>query len=381
MFSIGIESKVRLSVIKWPSNTSIATIPEFTFYNCSSYSSCESCRSEKICQWCSDRCSSICIEKSSTQCSTFNLIDPTNIFIESGQSIEIPLKFSNPIKSSLECRLNETIIGFIDENNLCQISKIPQIISENDQLTYLSIYENNISIGIPIKLFLYRCDLYETCNKCQSKIKCSWCQGKCLSKNENQCLTKSPCTSLKIQDFSPKILPINGETIVIISLNELINDKIIEITLADIPCLIIKSINRIECQSKQSNSSRQGLIKINFENSIIIYSKEFIEYRQSSIISFNPLIIYEFGGQILHINGNNLIIGNSQQIFIGNFQCLTIKQTITNSLTCRLPSISSGFYNVTVVIDQQTILNNGIILKVTPNPIVQDINPLISFAR
>ncbi len=378
---IGNESKVRLSVIKWPSNTSIATISEFTFYNCSSYSSCESCRSKKVCQWCSDRCSSICTEKPSTQCSSFDLVDPSNIFIESGQSIGIPLKFSNQIKSSLECRLNETIFGFIDENNICQISKISEITHENDQIIYLSIYENNISIGIPIKLFIYRCDLYESCDKCQSHITCSWCQGKCLSKKTNQCLINSPCTSLKIQDFSPKFLPINGETLVKISLNELINAKIIEITLADIPCLIIKSSNEIECQSNKSNSFRQGVIKISFENSIILFSKQLIEYRQSSIISFNPLIIYEFGGQILHINGNNLIIGNSQQIFIANFQCIIIKQIKINNLTCRLPSISSGFYNVTVIIDKQTILNNGILLKVTPNPIVQDINPLISFER
>lgn len=47
---------VRLSVIKWPSNTTIATIPEFTFYNCSTSSSCLTCRSQIGCQWCSQRC-------------------------------------------------------------------------------------------------------------------------------------------------------------------------------------------------------------------------------------------------------------------------------------------------------------------------------------
>ncbi len=232
-------------------------------------------------------------------------------------------------------------------------------------------------MGLPIKMYLYRCDYSDTCEKCQSHKTCSWCQGKCSS---NQCLMNSPCTSLKIEDFSPKILPINGETIVKISLNELINEKIVEITLADIPCLIIQRKTSIECQSNKSNSSRQGQIKIRFQNSIILFSKDIIEYRQSSIISINPLIIYEFGGQILHINGNNLIIGNSQKIFIGNIQCLTIKQPINNALTCRLPSISSGFYNISIRIDKQTILNYGIMLQVTPNPIVQDINPLVSFA-
>ncbi|CAF2766041.1 unnamed protein product [Rotaria sp. Silwood2] len=377
---MGNESKVRLSIVKWPSNTTIATISEFIFYDCSSYSSCELCRSQIGCQWCSDRCSSVGTEKTIKQCPSFDLIDTSSIFIESGKSIDISLKFYNTIKSSLECRLNETILGFVDKNNICHISNIPELINENDQTVYLSIYENNISIGIPIRMFIYQCDLYDSCDKCQSRLTCSWCQGKCLSKKDNQCLINSPCTSLKIKDFSPKKIPLYGETLVIIYLNELINDKILEITLADIPCLIIKSTNRIECQSNKSNSSRHGPIKIYFKNSIILFSKELIQYTQSSINSFNPIIVYEFGGQILNIIGNNLIIGNRQQIFIGNFQCLTIKQTITNTLTCRLPSMLSGSYNVTIIIDNKTIINNGNLLKVTPNPIVQDINPIISFA-
>ncbi|CAF3473695.1 unnamed protein product [Rotaria socialis] len=377
---IGNESKVRLSIVKWPSNTSIATIPEFIFYDCSSYSSCESCRSQQGCQWCSDRCSSICTEKTIKQCPSFNLIDNSNIFIESGKSIDIPLKFYNTIKSSLECRLNETMAEFIDERNICHISKTPELINENDQTIYLSLYENNISIGSSIKMFIYRCDLYDSCDECQSRLTCSWCQGKCITKTDSQCLTNSPCTSLKIKDFSPKKLPLNGETLVTIYLNELITDEILEITLADIPCLNIKSTKRIECQSKRSNSSRLGPIKIHFKNSIILFSKEYIQYCQSSLVSFNPTIVYEFGGQILHITGNNLIIGNQQRVFIGNFQCITIKQTITNVLTCRLPLILSGSYNVTVIIDNKTVLNNGFILKITPQPLVEDINPKISFA-
>jgi hypothetical protein len=281
----------------------------------------------------------------------------------------------------LECRLNETIFGFIDEQQRCQISKIPELINTNDQLIYLSVYQNNISIGLPIKMILYHCENYDSCERCQSRKTCSWCQGKCSSTKMKQCSSNSPCTSLKIEDFSPKILPIYGETIVKISLNEFINEKIIEITLADIPCSIIQSKNSIECQSNKSNSSRQGQIKITFQNSIILLSKELIEYRLPSITSINPLIVYEFGGQILHIHGKNLLIGNSQQIFIGNVQCVTIKQTINSDLTCRLPSISSGVYNVTVRIDKQMILNNGIRLQVTPNPVVQDVNPLVSFAR
>ncbi len=133
-FVLGSRSIVRLSIIKWPSNISIAIVPEFTFYNCSSYSSCVSCRSEIGCQWCSQRCSSMCTDPSS-QCPSFNLLNPSDIFLESGQSIEIPLKFDSfQLNTPIECRLNETIPGLVSSNNICLIPKIPEIKNENNQL-------------------------------------------------------------------------------------------------------------------------------------------------------------------------------------------------------------------------------------------------------
>ena len=375
--------KVRLTIIKWPSNTSIATISELTFYDCSFYSSCELCRIQKPCHWCSNRCSSICTEKLSSSCSSFKLLDKSNLFLESGKSIRIPLKFVNTNQSSFECRLNETIIGFIDQSNRCHILKVPEIINENNQLIYLSVYDNknNMSIGIPIEMFIYKCHLYQTCYQCQSQLTCSWCQGKCLSKDNHHCSINSACTSLKIKDFSPKKIPLAGETHVKIYLNELIKDKIIRITLADIACLIQRLSHEIECLSNRSNSSRYGPIKIYFQNSLIISSKDSIQYCQSSIQSFNRLTFYEFGGQLFSIKGTNLIIGNRQQIFIGNFLCSSIKQTLTTVLTCHLPSLLSGSYNITVIIDEKTILNSDVLLQITPNPIVEDIHPNISFAR
>ncbi|CAF2390973.1 unnamed protein product [Rotaria sp. Silwood2] len=370
---------VRLSIIKWPSNISIATVSEFTFYNCSSYSSCISCRTEIGCQWCSQRCSSMCTE-TLLQCSSFELLNSSNIFLESNQSVEIPLKFySIQYDNRIECRLNETIRGLVNSNNICYISKIPQINNENEQINFLNIYQNNILIGNPIKMFIYRCDLYDTCRKCSLRSKCSWCQGRCLTKSINKCLINEKCTSLYIKDFSPKLIPLNGKTIINIYLNEYINEKIIEILLVNIPCLLINSSNIIQCQSQLSNSSRKGQISIRFSNSIYILSKENIEYCQSSIISINPNIVYEFGGQILHINGQNLFIGNEQKIFIDNYQCIQIKQTLLNTLSCRLPSMISKIYNITFKIDHQ-VINIEQKLKVTPNPIVQDIDPTLSFA-
>jgi hypothetical protein len=91
------------------------------------------------------------------------------------------------------------------------------------------------------------------------------------------------------------------------------------------------------------------------------------------------MISYELGGQILYLNGENLSIGNKQEIFIGNFQCQKIHSTLLNTLSCHLPSIIPGIYNITLHIDNQIIISEQT-FKVTPNPIVQDIDPTISFA-
>ena len=367
---------VRLSLIKSPSNQTLASISSFTFYNCSFYHSCPSCHLTKVCQWCSDRCSSICMEKSSSECPSFDLVDSWKILIESDQSIEIPLMFSHPLGSTrLECRLNETIVGLIDQSNHCRFPPMDQL---NNQTINLTVYQNEIPIGLPKTLHFYRCDALDSCEQCQFHSNCSWCDGKCSTNTKySSCLRNVQCTSWRIEDFSPRILPINGGTIVQIFFNQFISEKIIEITLSDISCSIFKSGNPTECQSNKSNSSRQGLIKISFENSIILHSQQSIEYRQSSFISFHPSIAYEFGGQILRISGNDLTIGHSRELFIGNHPCPLINQ----SLICRLPSISSGFYNLTVRIDQQTIVTNEIPFHVTPNPIIEDISPLTSFAR
>ncbi|CAF1166098.1 unnamed protein product [Adineta steineri] len=376
----GSHSTVRLSVIKWPSNTSIATVPEFTFYNCSSFSSCVLCQSQVGCQWCSQRCSSMCTTETVSQCSTFNLLDPSSIFLQSSQAVDIPLKFDSiQFDNPIQCRLNETIHGLVNSNNICQITKIPEIANKNDEKMFLTLIQNDIVIGNPIEMFIYRCDLYDSCDKCNLRSKCVWCQGQCLSKLSNTCVTSEQCTSLRIIDFSPKFIPLNGQTIITIYINEVFNEKIIEILIVDIPCLIINSSNVIQCQSQPSNSSRKGRIHIRFSNSIYILSKEMIEYQQSSIISINPNIIYQYGGQILYINGQNLLIGNEQKIFIGKHQCKNIKETLINNLSCRLPSITPGTYNIIIKIDNQ-IINTEQNLKVTPNPIVQDIDPTISFA-
>ncbi|UJR10757.1 hypothetical protein I4U23_014945 [Adineta vaga] len=375
----GTPSTVRLSVVKWPSNTSIATVPEFTFYNCSSYFSCATCRAQIGCQWCSQRCSSMCTE-SITQCPIANLLDPSNIFLESSQSASIPFKFDSiQFDNPIECRLNETIHGLINSDGVCQISKVPEIISQNEEKIILSLYQNDILIGMPMEMFIYRCNLYDSCDQCNSRSKCSWCQGQCSSKLINKCLTNEQCTSVYIKDFSPKIISIYGQTLIRIFLNEDLKESIKEILLADIPCVLINSSNVIQCQAQSSNSSRKGRISIRFSNSIYILSKDIIEYRQSSIVSINPTIAYQFGGQIFHIHGENLFIGNEQRIFIGNYPCKKIKQTLRNSLSCHLPSISPGMYNITIKIDDQMI-NTEQKLKITPNPIVQDIDPTISFA-
>ena len=91
-------------------------------------------------------------------------------------------------------------------------------------------------------------------------------------------------------------------------------------------------------------------------------------------------MIYRFGGQILHIYGENLLIGNEQNVFIGNYQCMKIQQTFTNILSCRSSSMRPDIYPIMIKIDNQRIHSEQQLL-VTPNPVIEDIDPTNTFAR
>ena len=367
-------------MIKWPSNVRIATVAEFIFYSCSSHSSCLSCQRQRGCQWCSERCSSICLEPLTT-CQSFDLLHPFNRLIESDCSAEIPLQLDQAMKSSLDCRLNETLIGSIDEHNRCHITRTPSLSLESNQSIYLSVYSNDRPLGRSIRMFLSRCDLLSTCEQCQKQMQCSWCQDQCFSRSEKRCSNNELCSSLRIKNVFPKRLPLGGETIVTIEFNELISHEVDHVTVANLPCSIIEVSARVTCRSNRSATSRQGPVEIRFRNSMTLRSKDSIEYRTSSIHSVNPKIAFEFGGQILHLSGKNLLIGNEQEIFVGHVLCATIPSTMANVLSCQLPALSSGIYNITLRLDKQTMIRSNDLFQVTPNPIVQDIYPTISFAR
>ena len=367
-------------MIKWPSNIRIATVAEFIFYSCASHSSCLSCQRQQGCQWCSERCSSVCLEPVTT-CQSFDLLHPSNRLIESDRSAEIPLQLDRAMKSSLDCRLNETLIGSIDEQNRCHITRTPSLALESNQSIYLSVYNNNRPLGRSIRMFLSRCDLFSTCEQCRKQMQCSWCQEQCFSRSEKPCSNEELCSSLRIKNFFPKRIPLGGETMVTIEFNELISHEVEHVTLADLRCSIIEVSNRVACRSNQSTTSRQGPVEIRFRNSMTLRSKDSIEYRTSSIHSVNPKIAFEFGGQILHLAGKNLLIGNEQEIFVGHVPCVTMQSTVANALSCQLPALSSGIYNITLRLDKQTMILSNDLFQVTPNPIVQDIYPTISFAR
>lgn len=375
---------VRLSVIKFPSNTTIGTIPEFTFFNCSTYSSCLTCRSQIGCQWCSQRCSSMClIDSNFDRCSSFSLLNNSSIYIEAEQSAEIPLKIEHfRLNQPIECRLNETSQGLIQSDEICRIAKIPSINSnQNEQNVVLNVYQNDIALGRPISLLIYRCDFYDRCDQCSQRSTCQWCEGRCQNKRRKICSNNEKCSSFHIVDFSPKILSFRGETIVTIYFNENLQENLLDLTLADVPCRIVNISNDvIRCRSTSIDSERRGKIRLRFQNSIFLLSKETIEFRQPIVKTIEPKRIYENGGQILHLNGENLFIGNQQKVFIGNFQCVPTKSIGTNIFTCRLPPMTSGIYNLTMLIDDERIPIEETFV-VTPNPSVQDVDPTVSFAR
>ena len=373
-------SIVRLSIIKWPSNISIAIVPEFTLYNCSAYSSCLTCRAEIGCQWCSQRCSAMCNEPVS-QCPSVSLINSSDIFFQADQSAQIPLKFESlSMDYPMDCRLNETIVGSIDSKAICSFSKVPQIDEENNQPISLTIHQNDVLIGQSLDLFIFRCDFYESCDQCNAREQCFWCRGRCSMKTNEKCSINEQCTSLRMTDFYPKIIPCNGKTIITIDFNEDLPETIVEIRLIDQLCSItMNSSKRIQCQATISNTSKKGQISIQLTNSIYILSKDSIEYRQPLIMSITPRITYQSSERLIHLHGENLLLGNERKILLGNFPCLIIKSSLLNSLSCRLPMIRPGVYNITLHVDEQ-IVSSEQTLKITGNPLVQDIDPTVSFA-
>lgn len=166
-----------------------------------------------------------------------------------------------------------------------------------------------------------------------------------------------------------------------ISLNEPFNEHLGEPTLADVPCAVLNVSNGlIRCRAAPIDSPRQGEIRLRLDNSVLLLSKETIEYRQTAVKTLGPRRIYEYGGQTLQLTGDNLLIGNQQKLFVGHFQCVQTKSIGgPNLFTCRLPAMTPGVYNVTLTIDDEAIpLEENFV--VTPNPSVQDIDPTVSFA-
>ena len=317
----------------------------------------------------------------SNQCPSVSLGNSSENFIPAGQAFQIPLRFEALTGNSpMECRLNGTILGSIDSKNLCSFSRIPELNDENHRAVFLTIHQNEILIGQPLELFIFRCDFYQSCDQCHARQQCSWCQGRCSTKSMDKCSINEQCTSLIIKNFSPKIIPLNGKTIISFDLNEDLKEKILEIRLIDQPCLLMNSSNRIQCQASVSNRSKKGQISIRLTNSIYLLSKDEIEYRQPLIISINPRITYQSSGRFLHLHGENFFMGNEQKIILGNSVCPMMKSTFPNTLSCRLPSILPGIYNITLQIDEQIIPGEQT-LKITGNPLVQDIDPTVSFAR
>lgn len=320
--------------------------------------------------------------ESISPCSSFELRNQSNVYLESEELMTIPLQFTavDLTSQAIECRLNETNVVLLDSEQICRFARPASLErEENNQAVALNVYQNHISLGRPLTLFIYRCDLYQSCDQCQSRSNCHWCQGRCSSTRQRSCSINEQCTSLRLEDFSPKILPLRGETLVTIRLNEHLQEKISDVSLADIPCRVINVTNVILCRAQSINAPRQGPISLRLANSVFLLSREPIEYRSSNIQSISPKFVYEVGGQVLQLQGENLFIGNEQTLLIGSAPCRSIRSTSSNRYSCRLPPMISGIYNISFQQDQHVIVTEEK-LTVTPNPSIQDIDPTISFA-
>ncbi|CAF0887075.1 unnamed protein product, partial [Didymodactylos carnosus] len=407
----GYES-IRLSVIKSPSNQTIATVSNFQLYNCSQYDSCLKCRQISSCQWCfsTERCSSICPSddtKSSPQqqqqhqqCSFASSLLQSPIFIESNKIYDLQLKVYslptglplchlNNITTTLSRRVNETSI-------ICPFVTLPELTS-NEQIFELSLSLNvsdvnhdqrtiGIAVQPPVQLMLYRCDLYDTCQQCHQQPSCSWCQGHCAK--SIMCNNRREiCTSLFIDDIQPLQIPVGGGSLITITLKSNQPEQqqvfVTEITLVNIPCQIVGTGPQlvIQCRSGSSNDSRRGLVVLRLNSNITLVSKQSIAYYDPQIVDVKPSLSFQSGGVLLHVYGSYLNIGSSQDLYINGDKLCPIQEKNEHLLTCLTPQLKPNqTYSIQIKFDNSTTtIVKYDAIKITPDPQIIDIDPTVSF--
>ncbi|XP_017062666.1 plexin-A2 [Drosophila eugracilis] len=377
---------------------------DFTFFDCSTHSSCTRCVSSEFpCDWCVEahRCTHDTAENCRNDilvtgvsrigpsyrsgpgfCPTINATgDGSEVLVAGGTSKSIKVKVhiigQFIVQTRFVCQfniegrvtsLNAQLLGdtiYCDSMEFQYTSRSPNLTA-----TFAVIWGGSKPLDNPhnIHVVIYRCrEMADSCGICLAlaeKYNCGWCSSTNTCEVEEQCnknkegktdwLNRSEiCPNPEIHTFEPKTGPWEGGTNITIrgiNLGKNYNDIYSGVRIAGINCMPFPQFyidtKQIVCtvDSPGEQMYRNGKIVVQIGD----YrgeSKEDYEFVDPKILDFNPKFGPTSGGTEIHITGKHLNAGSRIQASINDHLPCKILKTDSSEAICRTspsPGIIEG---------------------------------------
>ncbi|XP_014213127.1 plexin-A4 [Copidosoma floridanum] len=361
---------------------------DFTFFDCSTHSSCTQCVSSNFpCDWCVDghRCTHDTAENCRNHilvtgvsrmgpsyrsgpafCPTINATDSKEILVSSGINKRISVKVhiigQFIVQTRFVCQFNiegrvtsvnanllaDTI--YCDGTEFSYTSRAPNI-----TVPFAVIWGGSKPLDNPdnIHIVIYRCrDMADNCGMCLAlaeKYGCGWCMTSESCEVKDQCDKGSgtwldrnqTCPNPEILRFEPMMGPWEGHTnitITGINLGKTFNDIYQGVTVVGLPCqpyeeLYIRT-KQIVCRvdGPGDNKIREGPVIVKIQD-FRGQSKRTYKFVDPSITSISPKSGPMSGGTRLRIKGNYMNAGSRIQAFIDKLPC-DINNTEHDEVLC-----------------------------------------------
>ncbi|KAH8272469.1 hypothetical protein KR044_006353, partial [Drosophila immigrans] len=367
---------------------------DFTFFDCSTHSSCTRCVSSEFpCDWCVEahRCTHDTAENCRNDilvtgisrigpsyrsgpgfCPTINATgDGSEVLVAAGTSKSIKVKVhiigQFIVQTRFVCQfniegrvtsLNAQLLGdtiYCDSMEFQYTSRSPNLTA-----TFAVIWGGSKPLDNPhnIHVVIYRCrDMADSCGIClalDEKYNCGWCSStntcevveQCNKNNEGKTdwLNRSEiCPNPEIHSFGPKTGPWEGGTNITIkgiNLGKNYNDIYSGVRIAGINCMPFQQFyidtKQIVCtvDSPGEQMYRNGRIVVQIGD----YrgeSKEDYEFVDPKITNFYPRFGPTSGGTQIRIIGKHLNAGSRIQAFINDHLPCKIISTDPSQAICR----------------------------------------------
>lgn len=377
---------------------------DFTFFDCSTHSSCTRCVSSEFpCDWCVEahRCTHDTAENCRNDilvtgvsrigpsyrsgpgfCPTINATnDGSEVLVAAGTSKSIKVKVhiigQFIVQTRFVCQfniegrvtsLNAQLLGdtiYCDNMEFQYTSRSPNLTA-----TFAVIWGGSKPLDNPhnIHVVIYRCrDMSDSCGMCLAlpeKYNCGWCSSTNSCEVEEQCNKNNEgktdwlnrmetCPNPEIHSFSPKTGPWEGGTNITIrgiNLGKNFSDIYSGVKIAGINCMPYSQLyidtKQIVCtvDSPGVQAYRKGRIVVQIGD----YrgeSKTDFEFVDPKIDDFNPKFGPVSGGTQITIMGKYLNAGSRIQAFINDHLACEILSTDSNQALCRTspaPEIIEG---------------------------------------